>query len=56
MGIFSPCSFLHGDHKALNAICPIYITPVTIRLFLKIFMFFNENITTDKLAHVLNRR
>jgi len=47
--------FFHRDNKALDAICPINIATVTIRLLLKIFMFFNENLTTDKLADILNR-
>ena len=55
-GCLYSMQFFHGDNKALDAICPIDIAPVAIGLLLKIFMFFNENITSGKLADVLNRR
>jgi hypothetical protein len=46
----------HRDNKALDAICPIDIAPVPVGLLLKIFMFFYDDFTADKLADILNRR
>jgi hypothetical protein len=48
--------FFYRDNKALDAICPVNVTPVSVGLFLKILIFFDENITGDKFGHVLNRR
>jgi hypothetical protein len=48
--------FFYRDNKGLDSICPINIASVAKRLFLKIFMSFDENFITGKLANILNRR
>jgi hypothetical protein len=48
--------FFYRYNKALDAICPINITPVSIGLLLKILMIFNENIPCGKFADILHRR
>jgi hypothetical protein len=54
-GCLFSMQFFNRDNKTLEAICPINVTPVPIGLLLKVFELFNEDITADKLADVLNR-
>jgi hypothetical protein len=49
-------NLFYRNNEALDSICPVNVASVTVGLLLKIFIFFNENITPGTLEDVLNRR